>query len=208
MTFIIADDFPLSVLGTQVLLQELGHTVSGTFNNGKSAWKFIKLHQPDFAILDISMPEMDGLKVAEEIRLAQLPTKIILLTSHKEKSIYKKAEELKINAYILKQFALEELKDCVTVLMHEEKYLSPRLKNELYLDNNYLKSEDMSKLNLSERKVFELVVQQKSTKEISACLFLSEKTIEAHRAEIIRKLEIEPGKNALLKYASKYSNSN
>jgi len=105
MYFVIADDFPLSLLGTQVLLEGMGHIVLESHKNGQDAWNAIRRLKPEFAILDINMTGMDGLEVAENIRLYQLPTKIILLTSHREKSIFKKSEELTINAYLLKQIA-------------------------------------------------------------------------------------------------------
>lgn len=204
MHFIIADDHPLSLLGTQVLLEGMGQVVLESHKDGESAWKAIKRLKPDFVILDISMPKMDGLEIAENIRLHQLETKIILLTSHKEKSIFKKSEELKINAYLLKQFALEELRSCIEHLFKNEVYYSPRIRFELETDRDYLKAEAMDKLSLSERKIFELIVKQKTTKEIAHMLFLSVKTIEAHRAGIIRKLGIESDKNALLKFAAQF----
>ena len=204
MFFVIADDHPLSLLGTQVLLEGMGHVVLESHNNGKSAWDAIKKLKPAFAVLDISMPEMDGLEVAENIRLHQLSTKIILLTSHKEKSVFKKAKELKINAYLLKQYALDELKDCVRHLMTNDAYHSHRMRFDLETDIDYLKGEVLDKLTFSEKKIFELIVQQKTTKEIADMLFLSGKTIEAHRATIIRKLGIESDKNALLKFAAKF----
>ncbi len=207
MYFVIADDHPLSLLGTQVILEGMGHVVLESHNNGRNAWEAIKKLKPAFAILDISMPGMDGLEVAENVRLHQLSTKIILLTSHKEKSVFNKAEELKINAYLLKQYALEELKDCVKHLMTNENYYSHRMKFELETDLDYQKGEILDKLTFSERKIFELIVQQKTTKEIAEMLFLSGKTIEAHRASIIRKLGIESDKNALLKFAAKFYNS-
>lgn len=204
MHFIIADDHPLSLLGTQVLLETMGAVVLESHNNGKAAWKAIKRLKPEFTVLDISMPGMGGIEVAEQIRLHQLNTKIVLLTSHKEKSIYKKAQELKINAYLLKQFALEELKDCINHLKTNETYYSHRINFELETDIDYLKEEALDKLTFSEKKIFELIVQQKTTKEIAEMLFLSNKTIESHRAGIIRKLGIESDKNALLKYAAQF----
>lgn len=204
MYFVIADDFPLSLLGTQVLLEGMGHVVLESHNNGNDAWMAIKRLKPEFAILDISMPDMDGLEIAENIRLYQIPTKIILLTSHKEKSIFKKAEALKINAYLLKQNALEELKSCINYLQKNDVYYSHRIKLDIETDIDYLKGEALGKLTFSEKKVFELIVAQKTTKEIANMLFLSEKTIEAQRASIIRKLGIESDKNALLKYAVKF----
>lgn len=202
MHFIIADDHPLSLLGTQVLVESMGYVVLETCKNGQSAWGAISRLKPDVVILDISMPEMSGLELSEKIRLHQLETKIILLTSHKELSIYKKADELNINAYLLKEYALEELRQCIAHLKIHDKYISPRIKNDLEKDVNFQKDEAMNQLSFSEKKVFELITQQKTTKEIAELLFLSEKTIETHRAAIIRKLGLKSERNALLKFAA------
>jgi len=207
MHFIIADDHPLSLLGTQVLVESLGYVVLEACKNGQNAWSAIKRLKPDFVILDISMPEMDGLEVSEKIRIHQLATKIILLTSHKETSIYKKATELNINAYLLKEHALEELRECIRHLLKNEHYFSQKVKFDLEKDVNYLKDEVMGQLSFSEKKVFELIIEQKTTKEIANLLFLSEKTIEAHRAGIIRKLALKPEKNTLLKFATQFRNN-
>lgn len=206
MHFVIADDHPLSLLGTQVLVESMGYVVLETCKDGQVAWSAIRRLKPDFVILDISMPMIDGLEVAEKIRLHQLATKIILLTSHKEKSIFLKSKEIGVNAYLLKQYALEELRECIQHLTKNEDYLSRKIKFELETDVDYLKGEVLEQLSFSERKVFELVIEQKTTKEIANLLFLSEKTIEAHRAGIIRKLGLSPGKNTLLKFAAQFRN--
>lgn len=207
MHFVIADDHPLSLLGTQVLIESLGYVVLEVCNDGEKAWNSIKRLKPDFVILDISMPKLNGLEISEKIRVHQLSTKIILLTSHKEKSVFDYAKELDVNAYLLKQYALEELKNCIKHLLTNDYYQSPRIKFDLEEDINYKKNKVLSQLSFSERKVFELIIEQKTTKEIANLLFLSEKTIEAHRSAIIRKLGIESERNALLKYAAQFKNS-
>lgn len=207
MHFVIADDHPLSLLGTQVLIESLGYVVLEVCKDGEIAWNSIKRLKPDFVILDISMPKLNGLEISEKIRVHQLPTKIILLTSHKEKSVFDYAKELDVNAYLLKQYALEELKNCIKHLLTNDYYRSPRIKFDLEEDINYKKNKVLSQLSFIERKVFELIIEQKTTKEIANLLFLSEKTIEAHRSAIIRKLGIESERNALLKYAAQFKNS-
>lgn len=207
MHFVIADDHPLSLLGTQVLIESLGYVVLEVCKDGEMAWNSIKRLKPDFVILDISMPKLNGLEISEKIRVHQLPTKIILLTSHKEKSVFDYAKELDVNAYLLKQYALEELKNCIKHLLTNDYYQSPRIKFDLEEDINYKKNKVLSQLSFSERKVFELIIEQKTTKEIANLLFLSEKTIETHRSAIIRKLGIESERNALLKYAAQFKNS-
>lgn len=207
MHFVIADDHPLSLLGTQVLIESLGYVVLEVCKDGEMAWNSIKRLKPDFVILDISMPKLNGLEISEKIRVHQLSTKIILLTSHKEKSVFDYAKELDVNAYLLKQYALEELKNCIKHLLTNDYYKSSRIKFDLEEDVNYKKNKVLSQLSFSERKVFELIIEQKTTKEIANLLFLSEKTIEAHRSAIIRKLGIESERNALLKYAAQFKNS-
>lgn len=207
MHFVIADDHPLSLLGTQVLIESLGYVVLEVCKDGEMAWNSIKRLKPDFVILDISMPKLNGLEISEKIRVHQLSTKIILLTSHKEKSVFDYAKELDVNAYLLKQYALEELKNCIKHLLTNDYYQSSRIKFDLEEDVNYKKNKVLSQLSFIERKVFELIIEQKTTKEIANLLFLSEKTIEAHRSAIIRKLGIESERNALLKYAAQFKNS-
>src|SRR5690625_1005364 len=96
MHFVIADEHPLSLLGTQVLIESLGYVVLEVCKDGEMAWNSIKRLKPDFVILDISMPKLNGLEISEKIRVHQLPTKIILLTSHKEKSVFDRSEERRV----------------------------------------------------------------------------------------------------------------
>src|SRR5690625_6814413 len=140
MHFVIADDHPLSLLGTQVLIESLGYVVLEVCKDGEMAWNSIKRLKPDFVILDISMPKLNGLEISEKIRVHQLSTKIILLTSHKEKSVFDYAKELDVNAYLLKQYALEELKNCIKHLLTNDYYQSPRIKFDLEEDINYKKN--------------------------------------------------------------------
>lgn len=200
MKILIADDHPFTLQGTKFFVESFGYKVIDTCSNGISALNLITLHQPDVAILDINMPGLDGLDVAKKIQENRLKTKVILLTMHKESTLYKKASEYGIFGYILKEHAQIELQKCLEEIQKGKRYVSANLEEDLVVDtlNN---NDKLQSLTLSERKIIELIAQNKTSKQIAELLFLSERTIEGHRANIIEKLELTKEKNTLLKWA-------
>lgn len=200
MRIVIADDHPFTLQGTKSFVELYGYKVIDTCSNGISALNTIKLHYPDIAVLDINMPGLDGLDVAKSVQDNKLKTKIILLTMHKETSIYKKAQEFGIYGYILKEHAQSELEKCLLEVKKGNRYVSLFLEDDLITDvpND---TNELSKLSLSERKIIELITQQKTTRQIAELLFLSEKTVEGHRSKIIEKLGLPKEKNTLLIWA-------
>lgn len=200
MKILIADDHPFTLQGTKSFVESYGYKVQDTCSNGISALNLIQLHQPDIAILDINMPGLDGLDVAKKVQQTKLKTKVVLLTMHKEMTIYKKANEYGIYGYILKEHAQSELEKCLIEVVKGNKYVSEFLEDDLISISKSNLGEGVN-LSLSERKVLELIAQQKTSKQIAEVLFLSEKTIEGHRSKIIEKLGLPKEKNALLKWA-------
>lgn len=200
MKILIADDYPFTLQGTKSFVESYGYSVTDTCSNGTSALNLILLHLPDIAILDINMPGLDGLEVAKKVQQAKIKTKVILLTMHKEMTIFNKAVEYGIFGYILKEHAQEELELCLSQVREGKKYVSSFLKEDLItsVDTNL---GILAILTFSERKILELVAQQKTSKQIADLLFLSEKTVEGHRGKIIEKLGLPKEKNALLKWA-------
>jgi two-component system nitrate/nitrite response regulator NarL len=200
ITILIADDHPFTLQGTKTFVESYGYTVIDTCSNGISALNLIHLHHPEIAILDINMPGLDGLDVAKKIQESKLKTKVVLLTMHKEMTIYKKATEYGIYGYILKEHAHTELQKCLKEVKKGNKYVSEFLEDDLILDNNDV-NDKLSILTLSERKIIELIAQKKTSKQISELLFLSERTVEGHRSNIIEKLGLPKEKNILLIWA-------
>ena len=200
MKILITDDHPFTLQGTKSFVESYGYKVIDVCSNGISAFNSIQLHSPDIAILDINMPGLDGLDVAKKVQENRLKTKIVLLTMHKEMTIYKKATEYGIYGYILKEHAQTELKKCLHEVKKGNRYVSEFLENDLFVDNKK-NNDELSKLTLSERKIVELVAQQKTSKQIAELLFLSEKTVEGHRSNIIEKLGLPKEKNTLLIWA-------
>lgn len=202
MNIIIADDHIFTLHGTKSFVEKLGYQVIETCQNGIVAQNLINIHHPEIAILDISMPGLDGLDLCRYIQEKKIRTKAILLTMHKELSIFKKAQEYNAYGYILKEHAQSELEKCLKAVKNGEKYISPEVTKELRLDFDQ-NSPTIQELNLTEKKIIEFIKLGKTTKQIAEMLFLSEKTVENYRTKIIEKLQIPKEKNALLIWALK-----
>lgn len=204
MRILIADDHPFTLMGTKGFVESLGYKVEDICSNGITAYNLINTHQPNIAILDINMPGMDGLEVLEKVYRQKLKTKVILLTMHKEMTIFKKANQFEVAGYILKENAQEELQICLEEVMKGSQYISKNLENDLLIDNSTGNNDALNKLTFTEKKILELIAQQKTSKQIAEMLFISEKTVEGHRTNIIQKLELPKEKNVLLVWASKH----
>lgn len=198
MTILIADDHPFTLHGTSNFVAELGYTILALCSNGKKALEEILSKKPGIAILDINMPEMDGITVLERVFQLGLSTRVVLLTMHKEVSLYRKASEYNVAGYVLKEHTLLELQNCLAAVASGRNYVSDSLRDELVADTQDAYESEIQKLSFAERKVIELVALNKTSREISELLFITEKTVENHRSSIIRKLDLPKEKNALL----------
>ncbi len=200
MKILIADDHPFTLIGTKTFVESLGYHVQDVCSNGIAALNQIKIHQPDIAILDINMPGLTGLEILAQIIKEKIRTKVVLLTMHKEMSIFKKANELGVIGYLLKEHAQTELEKCLIEIQAGKQFISSELKKELVQDINN-NSSDYEQLTLAEKKIIALIAQQKTSKQIADLLFISEKTVEGHRSNIIQKLNLPKEKNVLLRWS-------
>jgi DNA-binding NarL/FixJ family response regulator len=200
-TFIIADDHPITLAGMKTFVEKLGYIVLSTYDNGINAYNNIVSLKPDCAILDLSMPGMNGLEVLEKTRAQNKTIKIIIYTMYTETTLFDKAVKLGVNGYILKEFAMQELETCLDTLKYKNEWFSPKLNETLIFKDSDTAQEKILLLTPAERKIVSLIAQEKSSKQIAEMLFLSEKTIENHRSHIIKKLNLGNGKNALLVWA-------
>ncbi|WP_310991520.1 response regulator transcription factor [Aequorivita marina] len=198
-SIIIADDHPLLLKGLSDFLMEKGYNLLGKGNDGREAYNMIIQMKPDIAILDIQMPYISGLEIAKKCRDLDIETKIVLITLHKEKELYQKAQELNIFGYILKEFALEEIETCIKTVTENTPFFSNRIKE--FIGVSFVQNDELSELTPSERKILKLIAQDKTNKEIASQLFISHRTVEKHRSNIINKLNIESRTNSLLIWA-------
>ncbi len=201
-TIIIADDHPLLLKGLNDFLIEKNYNIVGVGNNGQEAYDLILEKKPDIAILDIQMPLMSGLDVAEKCKINEIETKIVLITFHKEEMLFQKAKELNIFGYILKEFAIEEMETCIQTVSEGTPYFSQKIKQSL--NKNTFKDSSFETLTPSEKKILKLIARDKTNKEIASILFISYRTVEKHRSNIINKLNLEQKTNSLLIWAKEH----
>jgi DNA-binding NarL/FixJ family response regulator len=197
---IIADDHPLIVKGLSAELA--GHSdleIVAIAQDGERALEIIRLYHADIALLDLQMPGLHGLQVAEYIQSHAIPCKVIILTMFREISLFEKAKTFGVTGYLLKDNMLEEIHECLHAVMSNETYLSKAMQT--LFDQSISDNRDLEKLTRMERKVLRLIQESKTTHDIAELLFLSEKTIENHRYNISKKLGLPGEKNALLRYA-------
>lgn len=199
LSIITADDHPLLLKGLNDFLEEKGYNIIGTAYDGSKALQLIKSIRPDIAILDIQMPKLSGIEVAKNCAVLGLETRIILITLHKEKELYVKAKDLNIFGYILKELAIEEIENCLKSVWEGKPYFSPKIVE--MLDSDDVVDSNLKLLTPSEKKILKLIANDKTNKEIASLLFISYRTVEKHRSNIITKLDLEPKTNSLLSWA-------
>ena len=202
---IIVDDHPLFRKGIKSVLQEDADIeIIGEAGNSDEAMALIEKETVDIVILDLQMPGMSGIELSKMIKSRYKNISIILLTMHKDERIFNNSLEYGLEAYILKENAVEEVLKAVHVVADGNFYLSPSMSEYMIqksMKQKKLVDENPGIKNLSEKEkeILNLISQNKTTKEIAEALFVSYKTIENHRANICKKLNIS-GCNALLKF--------
>jgi len=187
---VLADDHELVRQGLKALLEREGFQVVGEASNGQEAVQLVPNVSPDVVILDISMPILNGLDAARELRKSSQTMRTILLTRHDEDQYVTEALRAGVRGYVLKNQAANDLVHAIQQVCRGEIYLSPSISRtvvEAFLSKAALPTDPLTS---RERQVLQLVGEGKSTKEIAALLGISIKTAESHRTRLMRKLDI------------------
>lgn len=205
-TLLIADDHPVVRRGIRDIIQaESTFRVIKEAGEGQSALKYIRELQPDLALLDIEMPQMDGFSIAKTVRDENLPVRLLFMTMHKDENTFNKALDLGINGFVLKENAVTDIVKAIHTVLDGKYYFSPSLSDLMMRRSSGQQSasestDPVAQLTPTERKILKLIASQKTTKTIAKELFNSPKTIEKHRSNICSKLDLH-GAYALLKFA-------
>lgn len=202
---VIADDHELLRSGLrQVLDQQECYDIYEA-SNGLEALDLIRKEKPEAAILDIEMPELSGYEVAVKVLSEQENSHIIFLTMHKDEIMLKKALDIGVKGYVLKENTVSEIIQCMESVLKGKHYLSPAL-SELLIRRHTLPEvnetvqQGLQQLTASEMTILSLLPQMKTSQEMADELNVSVKTIQNHRNNICNKLGLA-GRHALLRYA-------
>jgi len=207
LRFLVADDHFIVRKGVCTLIEEQhGWEVVAEASNGREAVEKAKLLLPDVTILDLSMPELNGLEATREI-LKTVPTKVMILTMHDSDRLIKQTLEAGAQAYLLKSNVGQSLLLAVEALRRNKTFFTPKVEQivlEGYLGRGVPGSdkspENDSRLTARQREIVQLLAEGKNAKEVSAVLNISVKTAETHRANIMRRLDLH-STAALVRYA-------
>jgi two-component system response regulator NreC len=196
----LADDHALIRQGLKALLEKQGFQIVGEASDGQEMIRSVEKTQPDVAIIDISMPVLNGVDAARELKKSSPKTKVILLTQHDEDQYVTESLRAGVRGYVLKSQAAEDLAQAIQEVCRGSVYLSPTISHavvDAYLSKKHVPTDPLSG---RERQVLQLVGEGKATKEIAVHLGISVKTAESHRARLMKKLDIHETAS-LVRYA-------
>jgi len=204
---VLADDHVLLRQGLKRIIDEMaGMQVIGEAGDGLELLSLLKKQTPHMVVLDISMPNLRGLEAIHEIKNVHPDIKILMLTMHKEKEYIHQAVSAGANGYLLKEDADKELFSAIEKIRMGKMYLSPILSEDLTGEWAAIRrgerkpSLESEPLTTREREVVKLIAEGKSSREIGDLLFISVRTVERHRSNIMSKLKLKNTAD-MVKYA-------
>jgi two-component system, NarL family, response regulator NreC len=187
---LLADDHVIFRQGLRSLLEQAGMAVIGEASDGHEALRIAQAQRPDVAVLDIAMPHLNGLETARRLRETMPQTRSVVLTMHTEDPYVLEAMQAGVVGYVLKTQAAADIVQAIRDVHQGGMYLSSRVSRTVvkaYLTRSELPSDP---LTTREREILQLIAEGQTTKEIAWRLGLSGKTVESHRINLMRKLNI------------------
>jgi two-component system response regulator NreC len=204
---VIADDHAVVRAGLRALLQDTPQLeLIAEASGGVEALELVKKLQPEILVLDLSMPDMDGISVTRQLKELQFPTRVLILTVHEDEALLKEAIQAGASGYILKQAAESELVSAIQVILRGDLYVDPSLLRSLL--NEQVKMQPVQTGNVEpltprEVDVLKLIVEGHTNRQIAEHLSISVRTVEGHRANLSEKLGLH-SRVELVRYAKEH----
>lgn len=202
---VIVDDHQLIIDGIRALLRdEESIQIVGEASNGKKAIEVIDLLETDVVLLDIDMPVMDGIETSKILHQKYPKLAIIILSMHAEKGLIKNLVEIGVKGYLLKNSSRAEILKALNEVMEGNSYFSPEVTLSL-LNKSTENGSRQSEINLTDREeeVLRLIASGFTNKEIGEKLFISHRTVDTHRTNLMKKLDVN-NLAGLVSYAIKH----
>ena len=206
---LLADDHELVLAGIRSLLQEIeGIQIIAEAHNGREAVALTMEHRPELVVMDISMPELNGIEATIQIK-TQLPTtQVLILSMHTTEDFVRRAIKAGASGYLIKDSPPLDLKLAIEAIARNEIYLSPRVSRHVvsaFLNggSGEQTGKSLDQLTPRQREILQLIAEGKSTKAIAFQLDVSVKTVETHRAALMERLKINDVAGLVL-YAVRY----
>jgi DNA-binding NarL/FixJ family response regulator len=199
---LVADDHPVVRRGVKALLESReGWEVCGEASTGREAVEEVKRLDPDIVVLDLSMPELNGLDATRRIRRDSPRTQVLVLTMHHSEELAQQVLEAGARGYVLKSDADRDLLTAVESLQQRRTFQTPSLASAPTAGTEMAPAPaEWKDLTPREREIVQLVAEGRSSKEVAALLGISIKTVESHRTNVMRKLRIK-SVSQLVRYA-------
>jgi len=197
---LLADDHDVVRRGLRTLLESKpGFEVCGEARTGREAVAKTQELKPDVIVMDISMPELNGLDATLQIRKAMPQAKVVIITQHDSEELVRQVANIGARGYVLKTDSEKDLVNAVTAVCQHQSFVNPRTRDPL-AENMVTEMPMRQNLTGREREVIQLLAEGKSSKEVATTLKISVKTAETHRANIMRKLNLHSVSD-LVRYA-------
>lgn len=205
VSVLIADDHPLFCTGVRQAIESFPSLrVVAECRDGEQALKEIVAQAPDLAVLDIRMPRMSGLKVLREMHARNLTTDVIFLTMYDDEETFNGALDLGVMGYVSKESAVNDVVAAIETVVRGKHFISPSLMDMMVARRaqsaHRIKTRPLDTLSPMERRILSLIAESRTSKDIAEAFFISQRTVENHRAHISAKLGIH-GSYSLLKFA-------
>jgi two-component system, NarL family, response regulator NreC len=194
MKILLADDHKMLREGLRMLIEKLGQmTIAGEAENGVSAVRMARDLKPDLILMDITMPDLNGIEATRRIMTEAPGVKVIALSMHADKRFVRHMFAAGAAGYVLKISAFEEVAAAIRTVAAGRIYISPKIRDQVLAD--YVKQLTRSSATLEsplssrEREVLQMLAEGKSSRAIAECLHISVTTVDTHRKHIMDKLE-------------------